>query len=184
MAPEVIRQSGHGRQADIWSVGCTVYEMCTGKPPYYDVKDQVSALFMIASATSPPPLPEGLSTEAKDFLMQCFQGNPKDRPNATRLLEHPFLRSDHSRSNSPAVKQPSSNPSPRASPIQRQANGSSHGHKEETPSSPSVNGKHPQKQSPQRPVVTKVYPETAIRRRSTSGGGYVKAKEGDSIATL
>jgi len=91
MAPEVIKQTGHGRQADIWSVGCTAVEMVTAKPPWSEYATQVSALFHIASAKGPPPLPPGLSPEALDFMLLCFNRVPKDRPNAMRLLQHPFV---------------------------------------------------------------------------------------------
>lgn len=72
MAPEVIKQSGHGRQADIWSVACTVIEMATGKPPWSQYGSQVSAMFQIASSKGPPTIPENLSAECKDFLYLCF----------------------------------------------------------------------------------------------------------------
>lgn len=92
MAPEVIKQTGHGRQADIWSVGCTVIEMLTGKPPWAEFTTQVSALFHIASSKDPPTMPPGSSPECQAFLLLCFKRDPKERPNATRLLQHEFIR--------------------------------------------------------------------------------------------
>jgi serine/threonine protein kinase len=38
MAPEVIEMSGQVTSAcDIWSLGCTVLELITGRPPYFDL---------------------------------------------------------------------------------------------------------------------------------------------------
>ncbi|GJP80246.1 hypothetical protein CLOP_g10478, partial [Closterium sp. NIES-67] len=87
MAPEVIKQTGHGRPADIWSVACTVIEMATGKPPWSEFLSQVSALFHIAQSKGPPLIPEHLSPEAKDFLLLCFHRDPNKRPSAAELLK-------------------------------------------------------------------------------------------------
>jgi hypothetical protein len=91
MAPEVITQSGHGRQADVWSVACTVIEMATGRPPWSQYGSQVSAMFHIAKTKGPPTIPEHLSPACKDFLYLAFNRNAKDRPPASKLLQHPFL---------------------------------------------------------------------------------------------
>lgn len=41
MAPEIFRSNeGHGRAADIWSVGCVVIEMVTGKVSSADFCDR------------------------------------------------------------------------------------------------------------------------------------------------
>ncbi|KAA8545104.1 hypothetical protein F0562_019888 [Nyssa sinensis] len=91
MAPEVILQTGHSFSADIWSVGCTVIEMATGKPPWSQQYQEVAALFHIGTTKSHPPIPEQLSVEAKDFLLKCLQKEPELRPPANELLKHPFV---------------------------------------------------------------------------------------------
>ncbi|KAF7151195.1 hypothetical protein RHSIM_Rhsim02G0021400 [Rhododendron simsii] len=85
MAPEVILQTGHSFSADIWSVGCTVIEMATGKPPWsQQYQEEVAALFHIGTTKSHPPIPEHLSVEAKDFLLKCLQ---KMEPGITPLKD-------------------------------------------------------------------------------------------------
>lgn len=89
MAPETIKQAGSGRWeervlslsflrrvllrfADIWSIGCTVIEMATAKPPLAD-KSPIQAMFHIANATDPPAIPSELSQECRDFTSQCLK---------------------------------------------------------------------------------------------------------------
>ncbi|KAL4642551.1 hypothetical protein ACB092_02G027100 [Castanea dentata] len=95
MAPEVILQTGHSFSADIWSVGCTVIEMATGKPPWSQQYQEVAALFHIGTTKSHPPIPEHLSAEAKDFLLKCLQKEPDLRHVASDLLQHPFVTGDY-----------------------------------------------------------------------------------------
>ncbi|KAE8686726.1 Mitogen-activated protein kinase kinase kinase 2 [Hibiscus syriacus] len=95
MAPEVILQTGHSFSADIWSVGCTIIEMATGKPPWSQQYQEVAALFYIGTTKSHPPIPEHLSFEAKDFLLKCLQKEPELRPSASDLLQHPFVTGNY-----------------------------------------------------------------------------------------
>ncbi|KAF8769147.1 hypothetical protein HU200_006644 [Digitaria exilis] len=90
MAPEVIEMSGVCAASDIWSVGCTVIELLTCAPPYYDLQP-MPALFRIVQDVH-PPIPEGLSPEITDFLRQCFQKDAMQRPDAKTLLMHRWLQ--------------------------------------------------------------------------------------------
>ncbi|XP_061861135.1 mitogen-activated protein kinase kinase kinase 19 [Colius striatus] len=72
MAPEVISESGYGRKSDIWSLGCTVFEMATGKPPLASM-DRIAAMFYIGAHRGlMPSLPTGFSGAAVDFVHACL----------------------------------------------------------------------------------------------------------------
>ncbi|PKU75336.1 MAP3K epsilon protein kinase 1-like [Dendrobium catenatum] len=90
MAPEVIEMSGVCAASDIWSVGCTVIELLTCVPPYYELQP-MPALFRIVQDPH-PPIPEGLSTDITDFLRQCFKKDALQRPDARTLLQHPWIQ--------------------------------------------------------------------------------------------
>ncbi|XP_061352812.1 mitogen-activated protein kinase kinase kinase 5 [Gastrolobium bilobum] len=96
MAPELLQavmqkdnSSDLAFAIDIWSLGCTIIEMFTGKPPWSEYEG-AAAMFKVMRDT--PPIPETLSSEGKDFLRCCFKRNPAERPSAAVLLEHRFLK--------------------------------------------------------------------------------------------
>ncbi|XP_023642003.1 MAP3K epsilon protein kinase 2 isoform X2 [Capsella rubella] len=90
MAPEVIELSGVCAASDIWSVGCTIIELLTCVPPYYDLQP-MPALYRIVQDDT-PPIPDSLSPDITDFLRLCFKKDSRQRPDAKTLLSHPWIR--------------------------------------------------------------------------------------------
>ena len=91
MAPEVVKQIATTPKCDIWSMGCLLIEMFTGKHPFPNFS-QMQAIFKIGTHTV-PEIPKWCSDQARDFLERTFTIDYKERPGAATLLDHEFLES-------------------------------------------------------------------------------------------
>ncbi|GLJ08690.1 hypothetical protein SUGI_0093780 [Cryptomeria japonica] len=100
MAPEVVKQVEQGPASDIWSLGCTVIEMSTGKPPWGSNLHPLTAMYRIGFGEELPEMPQNLSIEGKEFLEKCLRRDPRQRWSCEQLLAHPFVSED-----SPVLKE-------------------------------------------------------------------------------
>ncbi|XP_040296466.1 mitogen-activated protein kinase kinase kinase 19 [Bufo bufo] len=91
MAPEVISESGYGEKSDIWSIGCTVYEMATGKPPLAHMERMAAMFYIAVEKGLLPTLPDHFSKKARDFVNLCLTRDQEKRPSAEQLLQHAFV---------------------------------------------------------------------------------------------
>ncbi|KAG1825845.1 kinase-like protein [Suillus subaureus] len=94
MAPEAIhpQNKGYNTKVDIWSVGCVVLEMWSGKRPWSD-DEAVTVMFKVYQNKQPPPISSDvvLSDLAKDFKDRCFTIDPEERASTAELSQHPYL---------------------------------------------------------------------------------------------
>ena len=94
MSPEVIKGSTEGRlgSADVWSLGCVILEMATGRRPWASLDNEWAIMYNIAQG-NPPQLPsrEQLSQEGIDFLKSCFERDPRKRASAPELLQTEWI---------------------------------------------------------------------------------------------
>lgn len=94
MSPEVIKgeNPGHAGAVDIWSLGCVVLEMATGRRPWANLDNEWAIMYNIAQGNPPQlPLAEQLSPQGIDFLTKCFVRDPKKRWTAIELLQHEWI---------------------------------------------------------------------------------------------
>ena len=92
MAPEVAKRIGHSFPSDIWSLGCVLIQLLSGKPPWSDTSQQAIVVLKLLSETQKlPSFPPAISLKCKSFLYRCLRLEPEKRATAEELRLHPFI---------------------------------------------------------------------------------------------
>ncbi|XP_043070783.1 mitogen-activated protein kinase kinase kinase kinase 5 isoform X2 [Drosophila grimshawi] len=99
MAPEVAaveRKGGYNQLCDIWACGITAIELAELQPPMFDLHPMRALFLMSKSGFKPPTLSnkDKWSPTFHNFIKTALTKNPKKRPTAERLLQHPFVQSE------------------------------------------------------------------------------------------
>ena len=89
ISPEVILNKPYGLQADLWSLGCIMYAMMTGKPPFECATVQ-DTLVRIKSGRF--VIPADFSEEAADLINKLLTQDPSVRTTVADVLNHAFLK--------------------------------------------------------------------------------------------
>ncbi|XP_068144708.1 mitogen-activated protein kinase kinase kinase kinase 5 isoform X4 [Drosophila tropicalis] len=101
MAPEVAaveRKGGYNQLCDIWACGITAIELAELQPPMFDLHPMRALFLMSKSGFKPPTLSnkDKWSPTFHNFIKTALTKNPKKRPTAERLLQHPFVQCEMS----------------------------------------------------------------------------------------
>ncbi|XP_050072611.1 serine/threonine-protein kinase PLK4 [Anopheles maculipalpis] len=88
ISPEVASRASHGLPADVWGLGCMLYTLLVGKPPF-DTDGVKSTLARVVLSNY--SLPAHLSPDVSDLIERLLKKNPTERIKLEEVLNHPFL---------------------------------------------------------------------------------------------
>lgn len=89
MSPELVEEKPYDHNADLWSLGCILYELFVGKPPFY-----TNSIFQLVSLIIKDDIkwPRSMGENFRSFLKGLLTKDPRKRLTWPYLLNHPFVR--------------------------------------------------------------------------------------------
>ncbi|KAI9023892.1 kinase-like domain-containing protein [Hyaloraphidium curvatum] len=84
LAPEILRGLPYGPPADLWALGCLVYSMLAGVPPFHSITE-------VFRYTGELDWPAGLPEDARRFVRSLLEPDPALRATAVQGLLHPWI---------------------------------------------------------------------------------------------
>ncbi len=88
IAPEMLRKSGHSYEVDIWAIGCVLFTLLVGKPPFEtsSLKETYNRI-----KRNEYHIPSKISPAARQLITRMLQPDPHSRPNIQQVLKFDFF---------------------------------------------------------------------------------------------
>ncbi|CAG5128263.1 unnamed protein product [Candidula unifasciata] len=92
IAPEVLGKKGHSYEVDAWSLGCILFTLLVGKPPFETtcLKDTYEKI-----KKNDYHIPSKVSLQARNLINRLLRANPTDRPSMDQIMQDPFFQAGY-----------------------------------------------------------------------------------------
>ena len=88
IAPEVLGKKGHSYEVDVWSLGCILYTLLVGKPPF---ETQTLKETYTRIRKNEYHVPSRVGPLAKNLIQKLLQHDPSRRPSVAEILQDDFM---------------------------------------------------------------------------------------------
>jgi serine/threonine protein kinase len=96
-APEIVRDERYSKSVDMWALGCVLYTLLCGFPPFYDESIQVLSEKVAKGQYSfLSPWWDDISQSSKDLVSHLLEVDPEKRYTINEFFEHPWVKAGYS----------------------------------------------------------------------------------------
>jgi len=92
-APEIVKDERYSKSVDMWALGCVLYTLLCGFPPFYDESIQtLTEKVARGQYTFLSPWWDDISKPAQDLVSHLLTVDPEKRYDINQFLNHPWIR--------------------------------------------------------------------------------------------
>ncbi|KAK7190540.1 hypothetical protein DPSP01_005239 [Paraphaeosphaeria sporulosa] len=92
-APEIVKDERYSKSVDMWALGCVLYTLLCGFPPFYDESIQtLTEKVARGQYTFLSPWWDDISKPAQDLVSHLLTVDPEKRYDINQFLNHPWMR--------------------------------------------------------------------------------------------